>query len=78
MYCVQLTLDTTLKISFLVSDISLESSIKVNILVFVQAKPLPANYNIKCECFHSTYSIFLAVVHKVHMYGIVIFSVLFL
>ena len=68
----------TLKISFLVSDISLESSIKVKILVFVHAKPLPANYNIKCECFYSTYSIFLAVVHIVHMDGNVVFSVLFL
>ena len=32
--CVPLTLDTTLTISFLVSDISLEGSIKVKILVF--------------------------------------------
>ena len=53
-------------------------SIKVKILVFVHAKPLPANYNIKCECFYSTYSLFLAVVHIVHMDGIVVLSVLFL
>ena len=32
--CVHLTLDTTLTISFLVYDISLEGSIKVKILVF--------------------------------------------
>ena len=76
--CVHLTLDTTLTISFLVSNISIEGSIKVKILVFFHAKPLPANYNIKCECFHSTYYIFIAVVRIIHIDGIVVFSVLFL
>ena len=50
--CVHLILDTMLTISFLVSDISLESFIKVKI--------------------------FLAVVHIIHMGGIVLFSELFL